>query len=101
MLKSKFYIKNYTFYSEVYIAKTKSLNKLCYNNSKSQKKVWYVGRNIKLLPLLIDVVLVVHNGFKFIPIKVRHEMLGRKLGQFVFTRVRTHHHAIKARKKLS
>jgi len=40
------------------------------------------------LPLLIGRTLQVHNGKFFIPVFVREEMLGHRLGEFVPTRLR-------------
>jgi small subunit ribosomal protein S19 len=54
----------------------KNLNKTIYTNTRSSI----------ILPSFIGETLFVHNGNKFVTIKVQENMVGHKLGEFVYTR---------------
>jgi len=45
-----------------------------------------VSRNLELTPNLLDASITVHNGRKLTELVVSGEMLGRKAGEFAFTR---------------
>ena len=47
-------------------------------------KTW--SRKCTIIPEFIGVSLLIHNGKKFIPIKISEEMVGHKLGEFSPTR---------------
>lgn len=59
------------------------------NNTKYKFKTW--SRNTVVIPEMVNMKLEIHNGNKFISITVRKEMVGYKLGEFVFTRKRVVH----------
>ncbi len=44
------------------------------------------SRRSTILPFFVGKIFNVHNGNKFIPVKVTEEMVGRKLGEFSPTR---------------
>ena len=55
------------------------------NESKSMPiKTW--SRKSTIIPEFIGVSFLIHNGKKFIPIKISEEMVGHKLGEFSPTR---------------
>jgi small subunit ribosomal protein S19 len=56
--------------------------------SSDNKKIKTTSRNTFILPFLIGRTIQVHNGRFFIPVKIREEMVGHKLGEFVNTRLR-------------
>lgn len=60
------------------------------------KKIKTTSRNSLILPFLIGQTIQVHNGKFFIPVTIREEMVGHKLGEFVNTRLR---HIYKKKKK--
>ena len=39
-----------------------------------------------ILPQMIGYTIAVHNGIKYIPVYIREEMVGHKLGEFSVTR---------------
>ncbi len=47
-------------------------------------KTW--SRRSTIIPEMIGFTFAVHNGKDFIPVKVREEMVGHKLGEFAPTR---------------
>ena len=53
-----------------------------------KKKIKTTSRDTLILPFLIGRTLQIHNGKFFIPISIREEMVGHKLGEFVNTRLR-------------
>ncbi len=57
-----------------------------FNSDKNVLKT--TSRNSSILPCLIGKILHIHNGKFFIPVTVTEDMLGHKLGSFVFTRLR-------------
>lgn len=54
----------------------KDFNKTIYTNSRSSI----------ILPNFIGQTFFVHNGNKFVTIKIQENMVGHKLGEFVYTR---------------
>ena len=51
---------------------------------KKPIKTW--ARNCTIIPDFVGVSFLIHNGKKFIPIKISEEMVGHKLGEFSPTR---------------
>ena len=47
-------------------------------------KTW--SRKCTIIPEFVGVSFLIHNGKKFIPIKISEEMVGHKLGEFCPTR---------------
>ena len=52
-------------------------------------KTW--SRRSTIFPEFIEHTISVHNGRAFVPVYVTEDMIGHKLGEFVFTRTFTHH----------
>jgi len=52
--------------------------------NKTPIKTW--SRKSTIIPEFIGISFLIHNGKKFIPIKVSEEMVGHKLGEFSPTR---------------
>jgi small subunit ribosomal protein S19 len=65
-------------------------------NNQNKKKIKTTSRNSVILPFLIGQTIQVHNGKFFIPVFIREEMIGHRLGDFVPTRLR---HIYKKKKK--
>ena len=73
---------------------SRSLKKGPYIDPKLQKKIqkkrergdgdpiktW--ARASTITPEMIDLTFLVHNGKEFLPVKIREEMVGHKLGEF-------------------
>ncbi len=47
-------------------------------------KTW--SRSCTILQEFIDITFMVHNGRTFVPVLIRPEMVGHKLGEFAMTR---------------
>lgn len=60
-------------------------------------KTW--SRSSTIIPLFVGYTFSVHNGNKFIPVTVKEEMVGRKLGEFAPTRTYYGHGADKKAKR--
>lgn len=54
------------------------------NKSKNPIITW--SRNSMIIPTFVGIVFMVHNGRKHVPVTVREEMIGHKLGEFSITR---------------
>lgn len=55
---------------------------------KSKNIVKTNSRNSTILPFMINKIIYIHNGKNYVPIKIKPQMIGYKLGYFVLTRLR-------------
>jgi len=62
----------------------KKVEDLKNQTNKAPIKTW--SRKSTIIPEFIGVSFLIHNGKKFIPIKISEEMVGHKLGEFSPTR---------------
>ncbi len=62
----------------------KKVEKLKNQSNKQPIKTW--SRKSTIIPEFIGISFLIHNGRKFIPIKISEEMVGHKLGEFSPTR---------------
>ena len=62
----------------------KKVEKLKDQNNKPPIKTW--SRKSTIIPEFVGFSFLIHNGKKFIPIKISEEMVGHKLGEFSPTR---------------
>ena len=44
------------------------------------------SRNSSVMPYMVGLLVHVHNGNKFIGVRIRKDMVGKKLGEFAYTR---------------
>ena len=61
-------------------------------NKAGEKKVlktW--SRATTIFPSFVGHTIAVHDGRRHVPVYVTEDMVGHKLGEFVFTRTFTHH----------
>tara|TARA_Y100000590_G_scaffold445254_1_gene577124 strand:- start:213 stop:584 length:372 start_codon:yes stop_codon:yes gene_type:complete len=62
----------------------KKIEKLKNQSNKPPIKTW--SRKSTIIPEFVGYSFLIHNGTKFIPIKISEEMVGHKLGEFSPTR---------------
>ena len=62
----------------------KKVEKLKQQSNKPPIKTW--ARKSTIIPEFVGCSFLIHNGKKFIPIKISEEMVGHKLGEFSPTR---------------
>ena len=62
----------------------KKVEKLKDQSNKQPIKTW--SRKSTIIPEFVGHSFLIHNGKKFIPIKISEEMVGHKLGEFSPTR---------------
>ena len=62
----------------------KKVEKLKDKSNKPPIKTW--SRKSTIIPEFVGFSFLIHNGKKFIPIKISEEMVGHKLGEFSPTR---------------
>ena len=67
----------------------KKVEKLKTQSSSTPIKTW--SRKSTIIPEFIGTSFLIHNGKKFIPIKISEEMVGHKLGEFSPTRTFSGH----------
>ena len=67
----------------------KKIEKLKGQPSKTPIKTW--SRKSTIIPEFVGFSFLIHNGKKFIPIKISEEMVGHKLGEFSPTRTFSGH----------
>ena len=63
-------------------------------NEKRIIKTW--ARSCTILPCMVGHTIAVHNGKKHIPVYIKSEMVGHKLGEFSATRTFPGHGGVKA-----
>lgn len=72
-------------------------------NSQQQKEASVVkttARNCTIIPSMVGSLINVHNGRDYIPLNIREEMVGMKLGVFVATRKPFHYRHTNANKRV-
>jgi len=84
-------IKKGPYYNQKLSDKIDAMNK---KNEKKMVKTW--DRACTILPSFVEHTIQVYNGRKFIPVYVKSEMVGYKLGEFAPTRHFPGHGGIKA-----
>ncbi len=62
----------------------KKVEKIKNQTNKAPIKTW--SRKSTIIPEFVGISFLIHNGKKFIPIKISEEMVGHKLGEFSPTR---------------
>jgi len=67
----------------------KKVEKLKDQSNKPPIKTW--SRKSTIIPEFVGYSFLIHNGKKFIPIKISEEMVGHKLGEFSPTRTFSGH----------
>lgn len=77
----------------------KKVEGLADEKEKSRKVIKTWSRRSMIVPDMIGCNFAVHNGKKFIPVKVTDQMVGHKLGEFAATRNNNGHGADKKGKK--
>ncbi len=75
-------VKKGPFVDEHLLKKVKSHSE---SGDKTPIKTW--ARRSTLIPDMVGLTFLVHNGRKFVPVYVTENMVGHKLGEFVPTRL--------------
>lgn len=84
-------IKKGPYINQKLVDKIQAMNA---KNEKKQIKTW--DRSCTILPSFVEHTIQVYNGKKFIPVYIKSEMVGHKLGEFAATRTFPGHGGIKA-----
>lgn len=76
------------------------MNKITKMNAENQKKPFKSwSRRSTIFPEMIGHVVLLHNGNKFIPVKIDENMVGHKLGEFAPTRTYRGHTSLDKKAK--
>lgn len=75
----------------------KKVKKAIDESSHAMIQTW--SRRSCIIPMFVGLTIAVHNGRKFVPVKVTEDMVGHKLGEFAPTRTYNGHAADKKAKK--
>ena len=75
----------------------KKIENTLISGNKHPIKTW--SRRSMILPNMVGLTIAVHNGRQHIPVFVRENMVGHKLGEFAATRTYRGHAADKKTKK--
>ena len=67
----------------------KKVEKVKDQSNRAPIKTW--SRRSTIIPEFVGISFLIHNGKKFIPIKISEEMVGHKLGEFSPTRTFSGH----------
>ncbi|MEM1518116.1 MAG: 30S ribosomal protein S19 [Nitrososphaerota archaeon] len=68
------------------LAKIRKIKKI-----NSNKPIKTHARDMIILPEMVGLTIWVHNGKDFVPVEVRPEMIGHRLGEFAITNKRVVH----------
>ncbi|MBS3090534.1 30S ribosomal protein S19 [Candidatus Pacearchaeota archaeon] len=60
---------------------------------KAGKLIRTHDRDIIIVPAMVGLTIAIHNGKEFVPVQIKTEMLGHKLGEFASTRKKVEHSA--------
>jgi small subunit ribosomal protein S19 len=60
-------------------------------NKKNYKAIRIFSRNSVIFPSFVGLQFEIYNGFKFVNLEVKENMIGFKFGEFVFTRKKLKH----------
>ena len=55
------------------------------SNGDKKEVIKSHARDMIILPEMVGVTLMVHNGKEFVPVEIRQEMIGHYLGEFAIT----------------
>ena len=61
------------------------------SQTSDSKLLQVYSRNSVIMPQFVGQKIAVHNGYKFISLHIREEMVGHKFGEFSFTKKRPIH----------
>ncbi|MBS7655373.1 30S ribosomal protein S19 [Candidatus Bathyarchaeota archaeon] len=67
------------------------IRKIKHSSSKSEKPIKTHCRDMIILPEMIGLTILVHNGKEFVSIEIKPEMIGHYLGEFAITNKRVVH----------
>ena len=84
-------VKKGPYVHEKLVSRIEAMNE---KNEKKVLKTW--TRSCTILPAMVGHTIAVHNGKKHIPVYVKSEMVGHKLGEFAPTRTFHGHGGVKA-----
>jgi len=65
----------------------------CEKEQKKGKQIRTHLRDLVIVPRMVDLIINIHNGKSFVPVKIIPEMLGHRLGEFSVTRGKVQHGA--------
>jgi small subunit ribosomal protein S19 len=60
--------------------------KKCQERTAKDKNIRTHDRSLVIVPQMLDLIIYVHNGNGYIPVKITDQMLGHRLGEFALTR---------------
>ncbi|MFH0832037.1 MAG: 30S ribosomal protein S19 [archaeon] len=60
---------------------------------KANKQIRTHDRDMIIVPAMTGLTIAIHNGKEFLPVQIKAEMLGHKLGEFSLTRKKVEHSA--------
>lgn len=66
---------------------------LLQKEGKYNKTVKTHSREIPILPFMVGCKVGVYNGKEYVEIEIKQEMIGRRLGEFIFTTKKVQHSA--------
>lgn len=80
--------RGFTDYQKKLLARIKK-----FKDGKSKKTIKTHCRGMIILPDMVGMIILVHDGKGFSPVTIQEDMIGHYLGEFVMTRKRVTHNA--------
>jgi len=67
------------------------IRKIKHSSSTNEKPIKTHCRDMIILPEMVGLKILVHNGKEFVPVEIKPEMIGHYLGEFAITNKRVVH----------
>jgi small subunit ribosomal protein S19 len=63
----------------------KKIYKITQNNEGNNKSIKTHAREMIILPIMVGLTIHVHNGKEYVPVEIKPQMIGKRLGEFAIT----------------
>ncbi len=73
------------------LEKVKKARQELLETGKQKTRIRTHARDMIIIPQMVGLVIEVYNGKEFVPVEIKPQMIGRYLGEYVFTRKRVQH----------
>lgn len=67
------------------LEKVREANEMLKKGEKSKKPIKTHARDMVILPEMVGLTIHVYNGKEFVPVEIKPEMIGHRLGEFALT----------------
>lgn len=73
---------NFTSEEKAFLRK---IYKVTQNPDQNSKPIRTHAREMVILPIMVGLTIHIHNGKEYVPIEIKPQMIGKRLGEFAIT----------------